>query len=84
MELLKTIVDFIPTDQALGDFLQTIKADYLIFAVIAWKLAGKPVIWLFKWLAAKTPWTSDDELWGDVERKIDEALNKKLGMPPSR
>ena len=44
MELLKTIVDFIPTDQALGDFLQTIKADYLIFAVIAWKLAGKPVI----------------------------------------
>jgi len=83
MEVINQILGYIPTDQSLGAFVQAIKADYIIAAIVAWKLLGKPLIMLFKYVASMTPWKSDDELWGDIDSQIDQALNKKLGLPGS-
>jgi presenilin-like A22 family membrane protease len=67
------------SDANIRSAISKILTEYLIIGVVGWMLVGKPLVFIFKKIAKYTPWTSDDELWEQVDSRVDDAIRKKLG-----
>jgi hypothetical protein len=67
------------SDANIRSAISRVLTEYLIIGVVGWMLVGKPLVFIFKKIAKYTPWTSDDELWEQVDSRVDDAIKKKLG-----
>ena len=72
------------SDAYLMGLANTIKSQYFVVAMLAVPFVWPPLRWLIRQYAKATPWTDDDKVADDLDSKINQIFDKRMGLPEAK